>query len=172
MRRNANRFPSDFCFQLNSLEFKTLKSQNATSNIGRGGKQKLPFVYTEHGIIALAGVLKSETADKMSVAIARKFIQMRKFILENGDVLLTLAKLQNRQLEFENETNRRFEQVFKLIEKLDLPKTALFYNEEWYDAFDFIVGIIRKATKSMKDIQQITRFCTKSRFLCFLVFKQ
>ena len=77
-----------FCFQLNSLEFKTLKSQNATSNIGRGGKQKLPFVYTEHGIIALAGVLKSEIADKMSVEIARKFIQMRKFILENGDVLL------------------------------------------------------------------------------------
>ena len=55
-----------FCFQLNSLEFKTLKSQNATSNIGRGGKQKLPFVYTEHGIIALAGVLKSETADNMA----------------------------------------------------------------------------------------------------------
>ncbi|MBQ7996019.1 MAG: ORF6N domain-containing protein [Bacilli bacterium] len=59
--------PKDFCFQLNSIEFKTLKSQNATSNIGRGGKQKLPFVYTEHGIIALVGVLKSESADKMSI---------------------------------------------------------------------------------------------------------
>lgn len=88
MKRNKAGFPEDFCFQLNSVEFKTLKSQNATSNIGRGGKQKLPFVYTEHGIIALAGVLKSEIADKMSVEIARKFIQMRKFILENGDVLL------------------------------------------------------------------------------------
>lgn len=142
MRRNVDRFPEDFCFQLNSLDFKTLKSQNATSNIGRGGKQKLPFVYTEHGIIALAGVLKSETADKMSVEIARKFIQMRKFIIENGDFVLSLAKLQNRQLEFENETNHKFKQVFKFIEKLDLPKTALSYNGEWFDAFDFIVLIL------------------------------
>ena len=167
MKRNKARFPEDFCFQLNSLEFKTLKSQNATSNIGRGGKQKLPFVYTEHGIIALAGVLKSETADKMSVEIARKFIQMRKFILENGDVLLALAKLQNRQLEFENETNHKFEQVFKLIEKIDLPKTALFYNGEWFDAFDFIVGIIRKAAKS---IILVDPYCD-NKALSFLKYK-
>ena len=167
MKRNKARFPEDFCFQLNSLEFKTLKSQNATSNTGRGGKQKLPFVYTEHGIIALAGVLKSETADKMSVEIARKFIQMRKFILENGDVLLALAKLQNRQLEFENETNHKFEQVFKLIEKLDLPKTALFYNGEWFDAFDFIVGIIRKAAKS---IILVDPYCD-NKALSFLKYK-
>ena len=167
MKRNKARFPEDFCFQLNSLEFKTLKSQNATSNIGRGGKQKLPFVYTEHGIVALAGVLKSETADKMSVEIARKFIQMRKFILENGDVLLALAKLQNRQLEFENETNHKFEQVFKLIEKLDLPKTALFYNGEWFDAFDFIVDIIRKAAKS---IILVDPYCD-NKALSFLKYK-
>lgn len=167
MKRNKARFPEDFCFQLNSLEFKTLKSQNATSNIGRGGKQKLPFVYTEHGIIALAGVLKSETADKMSVEIARKFIQMRKFIIENGDFVLSLAKLQNRQLEFENETNRRFEQVFKLIEKLDLPRTALFYNEEWYDAFDYIVDIIRRAKKS---IILIDPYCD-NKALSFLKYK-
>ena len=167
MKRNKARFPEDFCFQLNSIEFKTLKSQNATSNIGRGGKQKLPFVYTEHGIIALAGVLKSETADKMSVQIARKFIQMRKFILENGDVLLALAKLQNRQLEFENETNHKFEQVFKLIEKLDLPKTALFYKGEWFDAFDFIVGIIRKAKKS---IILVDPYCD-NKALSFLKYK-
>ena len=137
------------------------------TNIVSSGKQKLPFVYTEHGIIALAGVLKSETADKMSVEIARKFIQMRKFILENGDVLLALAKLQNRQLKFENETNHKFEQVFKLIEKLDLPKTALFYNGEWFDAFDFIVGIIRKAAKS---IILVDPYCD-NKALSFLKYK-
>lgn len=69
--------PEDFCFQLNSPEFNDLRFQNATSN--HGGRRYLPHVYTEHGIIALAGVLKSEIADKMSVEIARKFIQMRKF---------------------------------------------------------------------------------------------
>ena len=92
---------------------------------------------------------------------------MRKFILENGDVLLALAKLQNRQLEFENETNHKFEQVFKLIEKLDLPKTALFYNGEWFDAFDFIVGIIRKAAKS---IILVDPYCD-NKALSFLKYK-
>ena len=147
MKRNIARFPEDFCFQLNSSEFKNLRFQNATTK--RGGRRYLPYVYTEHGIIALAGVLKSEIADKMSVEIARKFIQMRKFILENSDVLLALAKLQNRQLEFENETNRKFEQVFKLIERLDLPKTALFCAGEWYDAFEFISSLMASANYSI-----------------------
>ena len=65
MNRNINRFPEDFCFKLNSLEFKSLKFQNGTSNEGRGGRRKLPYVYTEQGIIALAGVLKSDVADQM-----------------------------------------------------------------------------------------------------------
>ena len=111
--------------------------------------------------------MKSETADKMSVEIARKFIQMRKFISDNNDVLLALAKLQNRQLEFENETNRKFEQIFKLIEKIDLPKTALFYNGELFDAFDFIVDIIRKAKKT---IVLIDPYCD-NKALSFFKYK-
>ena len=92
MKRNIDRFPEDFCFQLNSKEFKDLRFQNVTSSEGKyGGRRYLPYVYTEHGIVALAGVLKSEIAAKMSVAIARAFIQMRHFISENGDVLLKLG---------------------------------------------------------------------------------
>lgn len=117
--------------------------------------------------MALAGVLKSEIATKMSIEIVRTFVQMRKFILENGEVLLALAKIQNRQLEFENETNRRFEQIFELIEKLDLPKTALFYNGEWYDAFDYIVDIIHRAKKS---IILIDPYCD-NKALSFLKYK-
>ena len=147
MRRNINRFPDDFCFQLNSLEFKNLRCQNGITN--HGGRRYLPYVYTEHGIIALAGVLRSEVADKMSVEIARVFIKMRKFIIENSDIVLSLARLQNRQLEFENETNRKFEQIFRLIERLDLPKVALFCAGEWYDAFDYISSIISSANHSI-----------------------
>lgn len=149
MKRNFNRFPEDFCFRLNSKEFKTLRSQNATFSSSTKGRKYTPYVYTEHGIVALAGVLKSSVADKMSVEIARKFIEMRKFILENNDILLSLAKLQNRQLEYENETNQRFEQVFNLIGKLDLPKTALFCAGQWFDAFDYITNIINSANKSV-----------------------
>ncbi len=168
MKRNKTRFPNDFCFQLNSLEFKTLKSQNATSNIGRGGKQKMPFVYTEHGIIALAGVLKSEQASKMSVEIVRKFVQMRKFIIENGDILLSLARLQNRQLEFENETNQKFEFIIKHIDKLDLPKTALFYDGEWFDAYEYISKLMSRAKES---IILIDPYCDNKVFT-FLKHKQ
>ena len=91
VKRNQNRFPIDFCFQLNSNEFKNLTSQNATSSYG--GRRHLPFAFTEHGIIALAGVLKSDVA-----------AQMRLFIMENGDVLLKFAQLQNRQINFEIKT--------------------------------------------------------------------
>ena len=164
MKRNIERFPDDFCFQLNSKEFKSLKSQNVTFKSSTKGRKHLPHVYTEHGVMALAGVLKSEVAAKMSIAIVRTFIQMRKFILENGDILLALAKLQNRQLEFENETNRKFEQVFKLIERLDLPKTALFYDGQWFDAFEYIVDIILKAKKTIKLIDP---YCD-SKALTFL----
>ena len=149
MRRNADRFPSDFCFQLSDKETNDLRCQKGTTNFLSSKRRYNPYAYTEEGIITLAGVLKNDIAAKMSVEIARKFIQMRKFILENGDILLSLAKLQNRQLEFENETNRKLEQVFKLIERLDLPKTALFCGGEWYDAYDYISSILASAKKSI-----------------------
>ena len=92
-----------------------LRCQKGTTNFLYSKRRYNSYAYTEEGIITLAGVLKNDAAAKMSVEIARKFIHMRKFIIENGDFVLSLAKLQNRQLEFENETNRRFEHVFKLI---------------------------------------------------------
>ena len=168
MKRNISRFPKDFCFILTNEEINiVLRSHFATSN-GLSSKRRYnPYVYTEHGIIALAGVLKSDIADKMSIQIARKFIQMRKFMLENGELLLSLAKIQNRQLEFENETNNKFELVFRSIEKLDLPKTALFYNNQWFDAFDYIVGIVKQAKKS---IILIDPYCDSSA-LSFFKYK-
>ena len=159
MKRNISRFPNDFCFQLNSKEFKDLRCQNGTAI--RGVNQFLPYVYTEHGIIALAGVLKSDTADKMSVEIARRFIQMRKFIIENGDMMTALAKLQDRQIEFESETNKRFEMILNHISKLDLPKEALFCAGQWYDAYEFLSSII---TKAEKEIVIVDPYCDKKAF--------
>ena len=166
MKRNIERFPNDFCFQLNSFEFKNLTSQNATSN--RGGRRRLPYVYTEHGVLALAGVLKNETAAKMSIEIVRKFVQMRKFITENGDALLVLAKLQNRQIEFENETNRKFDEILKRISKADLPKQSIFSAGQFYDAYEFISSIVRRAKNS---ILLIDPYCDSKAFT-FLKNKQ
>ena len=149
MKRNKERFPDDFCFQLNSNEFKTLRSQNVTIDTKQGKRKYLPYVYTEHGILSLAGVIKNETAAKMSVEIVKKFVQMRKFIIENGDVLLKLAQLQNRQINFEVETNKRFDEIINKINKADLPKQVLFFDGQYFDAYDFIVSLISKAKRSL-----------------------
>ena len=161
MRRNANRFPSDFCFQLSDKETNDLRCQKGTTNFLSSKRRYNPYAYTEEGLIALSGVIKSETAAKMSVEIAKKFIQMRKFVLENGDVLLALAKLQNRQIEFENETNKKFDEILKLISKADLPKQAIFCAGQFYDAYEYISSIIRKASSS---IVLIDPYCDAKAF--------
>lgn len=149
MKRNLERFPKDFCYKINSLEFKNLRCQNVTFKLSTKGRKYPPYVYSEHGILALAGVLKSDVAARMSIEIVRKFVQMRKFIAENGDLLLSLARIQNRQLEFENDTNQKFDEVFRLIENVDLPKTALICAGEWFDAYEYITSIINKAKTSI-----------------------
>ena len=161
MKRNTERFPEDFCFQLSNKEIDDLRCQNGTTKILSSKRRYNPYVYTEEGIIALAGVLKNDIAAKMSVEIARRFIQMRKFILENGDVLLALAKLQNRQIEFENETNKRFDEILKLISKADLPKQTIFSAGQFYDAYEYISSIIRKANRS---IILIDPYCDSKAF--------
>ena len=165
MRRNTERFPEDFCFRLTDEELSyVLRSQNATSNVISSKRRYNPYVYTEQGIIALSGVIKNDFAVEMSIKIVRVFIAMRKFIIENGDVLLKLAQLQNRQINFEIETNKKFDETIKLINKADLPKQALFFDGQYYDAYDFIASIIRKAKES---IVLIDPFCD-NRALPFL----
>ena len=149
MKRNLDRFPNDFCFQLNSNEFKNLRFQNVTFNNSTEGRKYCPYVYTEHGIVALAGVLKSEVAAKMSVEIARAFVAMRHFILQNGDVLLKLAQLQNRQINFELETKQNFQIILDKFDKYDIPKQSIFFDGQYYDAYDFITSIVIKAKSSI-----------------------
>lgn len=162
MKRNIERFPEDFCFQLSEKELDSiLRSQNVTSNTISSKRRYKPYVYTEHGVLALAGVIKNEIATKMSVEIVRKFVQMRRFIMENGDVLLALARLQNRQIEFENETNRKFDEILKLISKADLPKQAIFSAGQFYDAYEYISSIIRRANTS---IVLIDPYCDSKAF--------
>ena len=161
MKRNIERFPEDFCFQLSNKEIDDLRCQNGTTKFLSSKRRYNPYVYTEEGIIALAGVLKNDIAAKMSVEIARKFIQMRRFVLENGDVLLALAKLQNRQIEFENETNKKFDEILKLISKADLPKQAIFSAGQFYDAYEFISSIIQRANVS---IILIDPYCDSKAF--------
>ena len=95
IKRNPDRFPSDFMFSLSREEFTALISQNATSK-GRGGRRKLPNVFTEHGAVMAANVLNSPQAVQMSVFVVRAFVRLREMMLTNRDVVAKLAELERR----------------------------------------------------------------------------
>jgi len=92
VKRNRERFPVNFMFQLSKVEFDLLKSQNATSSWG--GRRKLPYAFTEHGILMLANVIKSERAIQVSIRLIEVFIRIRKFFLSQQDIEMRLDKVE------------------------------------------------------------------------------
>jgi phage regulator Rha-like protein len=94
VKRNRNRFPQDFMFQLTQAEFSALTSQNAISKAGRGGRRTPPYAFTEHGAVMAANVLRSERAVQMSVFVVRAFIRMRAALADNRELARKLAALE------------------------------------------------------------------------------
>jgi hypothetical protein len=93
VRRNQERFPEDFAYQLTQQEFTDLISQTVTSRTGRGGKRKLPWVFTEHGVAMLSSVLRSPRAIEVNIAIMRAFVRMRRLIATPGELVTQLNEL-------------------------------------------------------------------------------
>src|SRR5687767_6843472 len=91
VKRNSDRFPADFMFQLTKKEFENLKSQIVTSSWG--GVRKMPFAFTEQGVAMLSSVLKSEIAIRVNIQIIRIFTRMRKMIITHKDILLQVEKI-------------------------------------------------------------------------------
>ena len=156
VKRNIDRFPPDFMFQLSKAEFDTVKgdevliSQSVISKETRGGRQKLPYVFTEQGVAMLSGVLKSETAVKMSIQIISAFVAMRKFIINNAQLFQRIDTVERRQLKHEMETDEKFENVFNALQKDKLdPKQGIFFDGQIFDAHKFVSDLIRKAEKSI-----------------------
>jgi hypothetical protein len=96
VKRNENRFPSDFRFHLHKQEFMNLKSQFVTSSGEYGGRRKLPFAFTEHGALMAATVLNSHRAVQMSRVIIRAFVALRRMVLDQKDLAAKLAELDAR----------------------------------------------------------------------------
>jgi hypothetical protein len=95
-KRNRKRFPEDFAFQLVPEEFRRLISQIAISKRGRGGRRKLPWVFTEHGAIMLASVLDSDIAIQASVRVVRAFVRLREMVAANAQLAKKLEELERR----------------------------------------------------------------------------
>lgn len=113
VKRNSERFPSDFMFELTREEFESLRSQIVISK-GRGGRRYLPYAFTEHGAIMAANVLNSKTAVQASVQVVRAFIRLRSMLTSN-------AELSGKPNELENKYDAQFRVVFDAIRQLMKP---------------------------------------------------
>lgn len=150
MKRNINRFPEDFCFQLTEKEVENLRFQFGTSSLKKenyGGRRYLPYVYTEQGISMLAGVLKNEIAVQVSINIIRAFIEMRKFISLNGKLFKRLTNVECKILEHD----KKFDIVFNELQKNEKMefKQKIFFDGQIYDAYSLIIDIIKKAKQKI-----------------------
>lgn len=119
VRRNIDKFPKDFMFQLTKDEFLNLKSQIATSSSGWGGRRKPPLVFTEHGALQAANVLNSKIASKMSVFIIRAFVRLRELALNNEKLAMKVEQLENRVSDHDEILIDLIKEIKKII---DTPK--------------------------------------------------
>lgn len=142
VKRNQNRFPQGFMFQLTEVEFINWKSQIVMSNSDKMGLRKPPFVFTEQGVAMLSAVLKSDTAVNVSIQIMQAFVAMRNFLSQNASVFQRLEKLEIKQLH----TDEKLNQVFKALEAAQpQPDKGIFFDGQIFDAYSFVSDIIKKA---------------------------
>lgn len=126
VKRNHNRFPTDFMFQLTDGELENLKSQFATSSligddIGWGGRRKLPYVFSEHGVLMLSSVLNSKRAITVNIQIMRIFTKLREMLLTNKEILLKLEQIEKKVLSHDEEIKVIFDYLKQL---LSTPKSS------------------------------------------------
>jgi DnaJ-domain-containing protein 1 len=118
VRRNHQRFPADFLFQLTTEEFSALILQNARSKPGRGGRRKLPLAFTEHGAIMAATVLNSPRAVEMTVYVVRAFVKLRRLLSSNKNLAHKLETLERSLVKLDLKTRRQFKEVYQAIRAL------------------------------------------------------
>ncbi len=148
VKRNAERFPENFRFQLTQDEFDAinLRSQFVTSSLNYGGRRYLPYVFTEQGIAMLASVLRSEVAVKVSIEIMNAFVEMRRMLISNASLFHRLDNIELKQLQ----ADQKFEEIFKALESDKLhSEKGIFYNGQVFDAYAFVSDIIRSAKSSI-----------------------
>lgn len=161
VKRNIERFPQEFSFQLTAEENNALRSQFVTSN-GKtdlksqiatsswGGRRTAPYAFTEQGVAMLSAVLHSDTAIKISIQIINAFVAMRKFISANAQIFHRLDGVERKQVEYKVETDEKFKRVFDAIEEKDIkPRQGIFFDGQIFDAYQFVSDLIRTARKSI-----------------------
>ncbi len=145
VKRNLDRFPNEFRFQLTKDELDKLRSQIVTSSLSHGGRRGLPYVFTEQGVSMLSAVLRSNMAIKVSIQIIQAFVTMRKTFANLHGLIQRLEGLESKQLI----TDSKLEKVLKALEKDSQSKQGVFFEGQLFDAHVFASDLIKKAQKSL-----------------------
>jgi len=149
VQRNIERFPEDFMFQLTDAEVEYMVSQNAIPSRKQLGGA-LPYVFTEQGIAAISGVLTSDRAVEVNIAIMRAFVAMRRYLAENAVFIHRLYSLERRQMIHEIRTNEAFDKVFDALEEKHVsPAQGIFFEGQIFDAYVFVNDLLRQAKRSI-----------------------
>ena len=151
VKRNIERFPEEFCFQIKEGEFETMWCQFVTASNSEKEKYRnkkyLPYVFTEQGIAMLSALLKSDIAIKTSITIMKAFIEMRRFIVYNGQIFQEINIIKDKLLEHDKKINEAFNQFQQ--RKEDDIKQQIFFEGQIYDAYSLIIDIIKRAKKKI-----------------------
>ena len=156
VKRNVERFPERFMFQLYEHEYSSLRSQIVTlkndNNESMRGKHSkyLPYAFTEQGCAMLSSVLRSETAIQVSIKIMDAFVAMRHFLQNNAQVFAELKSVRQHQIETDiqlNETNRRIDELFDRMDKYAIDDTqGIFFQGQIFDAYAKFESFLQSAT--------------------------
>lgn len=149
VKRNIERFPPDFMFQMTKEELEILKCQNGIASWG--GDRHLPYAFTENGVAMLSGVLRSETAVEVNIRIMRAFTAMRHLLANNAQLFQRLSSIEYHQIE----TDHRIDEVFKRLDANTQLKQGIFFDGQVFDAYKFVCDLVRKA---MKDIVLVDNY--------------
>ena len=128
VRRNIERFPDDFMFELTTEEFSDLRSQFGTSSWG--GSRYTPMAFTEQGVAMLSSVLNSSTAIKVNIQIIRVFTRMKEMLLTNKDILLKLEQLENKVSQHDENIQMIFEALKQLLNPPQEPRKRIGFKPD------------------------------------------
>ena len=157
MKRNPDRFPETFAFQLTAEDLKNLRFQFGTSSEKtalrfqsgtlnmHGGRRTLPYVFTEQGIAMLSAVLQTPVAVKVSVRIINVFVEMRKLIIGHSGLIQRMEGVEQKLVE----TDQKFDKVFKALDANVIPSQGIFFDGQVFDAYELASKIIRSAKESL-----------------------
>ena len=148
VKRNIERFPSDFMFQLTKED--CLRCQIGTLNGRRGEHLKyMPYAFTENGIAMLSGVLRSPTAVGVNISIMRAFVAMRRVFANVGPLLSRIESVERRQISDQSRNEQRFNEIFKKMSEGEVPLQGIFYQGRYWDAKSLLIKFIRRAKKEL-----------------------